>query len=62
MKYSYSISFHGTVKDIDGENNATTSVHEAESAVRDSFNLDLLHGVEIDGMSIHIDKINDPTE
>jgi hypothetical protein len=62
MKFQYSISFHGTVEDTEGEDGVADDVHEAETAVRDSFNLDLLHGVKVKGMSIHIDEINDPTE
>lgn len=58
MKHSFSISFHGEVistaeEDKDGE----ATIAAITEAVRDSFQPDLLHGVKVRGVSIHIDEM-----
>jgi hypothetical protein len=59
MKHTYTLSFWGTIEDVEGEGGVADTLVEAETAIKDSFVPDLLAGVKLQGMSIHIDASND---
>lgn len=59
MIHSFSIRFTGVVKEPSKElEPLKETIVDIQNVVRDSFPPDLQHGVEITGMSIHIDKLS----
>lgn len=57
MRYTYQLSFYGTVENDDKVQRET--LEDIRSHVLGSYDVDLVAGVKLEGMSIHVDAVRE---